>query len=111
VSTCFRKEAGSGGKDVKGIFRVHQFDKIEQFVICKDDLATSVKMQQQMLENSCEFYDLLGFPYRVVTIASAHLNDAAIKKYDLEAWFPGQVTSHVEREMGRRNGVNLVFIF
>jgi len=96
---------------VKGIFRVHQFDKIEQFVICKDDLATSVKMQQQMLENSCEFYDLLGFPYRVVTIASAHLNDAAIKKYDLEAWFPGQVTSHVEREMGRRNGVNLVFIF
>lgn len=98
ISTCFRKEAGSGGKDIKGIFRVHQFEKIEQFVICKDDLATSVRMQQEMLDNSCEFYDLLGFPYRVVTIASGHLNDAAIKKYDLEAWFPGQVKGEPSRK-------------
>merc|ERR1711971_1369754 len=86
ISTCFRKEAGSHGKDAWGIFRVHQFDKIEQFVICKPDESWS--RHEEMIAVSEEFYQSLGIPYRVVSICSKHLNNAAAKKYDLEGWFP-----------------------
>lgn len=90
VSTCFRKEAGSSGKDIRGIFRVHQFDKIEQFCLTIDDFEASSAMQKSMIQASEEFYKSLGFSYRVVCLVSGELNDAAVKKYDLEAWFPGQ---------------------
>ena len=92
ISTCFRKEAGSSGKDIRGIFRVHQFEKIEQFCLTVDDLEVSEAEQQRMLKAAQEFYESLGIPYRVVCIVSGELNDAAIKKYDLEGWFPGQQT-------------------
>ncbi len=88
-SPCFRKEAGSHGKDVWGIFRVHQFDKIEQFVITEDNLETSDKFQLEMLGVAEEFYQSLEIPYRVISIVSGELNNAAIRKYDLEGWFPG----------------------
>eukprot|EP00978_Attheya_sp_CCMP212_P025356 scaffold81399_cov43-Attheya_sp.AAC.2 len=90
ISTCFRKEAGSSGKDIRGIFRVHQFEKIEQFCITNDDFEVSSKEQIRMKEAAEDFYKSLGFPYRVVCLVSGELNDAAVKKYDLEAWFPGQ---------------------
>ncbi|KAL9180509.1 LOW QUALITY PROTEIN: hypothetical protein ACHAXT_010962 [Thalassiosira profunda] len=90
ISTCFRKEAGSSGKDIRGIFRVHQFEKIEQFCVVVDDFEESAKEQTRMIDAAKEFYESLGFPYRVVCIVSGALNDAAVKKYDLEAWFPGQ---------------------
>jgi len=90
VSTCFRKEAGSSGRDIRGIFRVHQFEKIEQFCITVDDFAESQAEQKRMIDASEEFYRSLGIPYRVVCIVSGELNDAAVKKYDLEGWFPGQ---------------------
>mmetsp|Transcript_16485 Transcript_16485/g.34630 ORF Transcript_16485/g.34630 Transcript_16485/m.34630 type:complete len:501 (-) Transcript_16485:215-1717(-) len=90
ISTCFRKEAGSSGRDIRGIFRVHQFEKIEQFCVVKDDFEESAKEQNRMIDAAKEFYESLGFPYRVVCIVSGALNDAAVKKYDLEAWFPGQ---------------------
>jgi seryl-tRNA synthetase len=92
VSTCFRKEAGSSGKDIRGIFRVHQFEKIEQFCLTVDDLAVSSAEQVRMLETAKEFYTSMGIAYRVVCLVSSELNDAAIKKYDLEGWFPGQGT-------------------
>ena len=92
ISTCFRKEAGSSGKDIRGIFRVHQFEKVEQFCITKDDLEVSQEEQQRMLQTAKDFYDSLGIAYRVVCLVSGELNDAAIKKYDLEGWFPGQQT-------------------
>ncbi len=92
ISTCFRKEAGSSGKDIRGIFRVHQFEKIEQFCLTIDSFEESQKEQKRMLSAAEEFYQSLGFPYRVVCIVSGELNDAAVKKYDLEAWFPGQQT-------------------
>jgi len=85
-STCFRKEAGSSGKDVLGIFRVHQFEKVEQFCITSPE--TSWEMHEQMQSSSEEFYTSLGFAYRVVSICSGALNNAAAKKYDTEAWFP-----------------------
>jgi len=87
-STCFRKEAGSHGKDAWGIFRVHQFEKIEQFVFCKPE--DSWKHFEEMIGTAEEFYKSLKLPYQIVAIVSGALNNAAAKKYDLEAWFPFQ---------------------
>ncbi|CAI5536724.1 unnamed protein product [Closterium sp. Naga37s-1] len=91
-STCFRKEAGSHGRDTLGIFRIHQFEKVEQFAITSPNGTDSWEMHEQMLKNSEEFYQQLGLPYRVVAIVSGALNDSAAKKYDLEAWFPASKT-------------------
>lgn len=87
-STCFRKEAGSHGRDAWGLFRVHQFEKIEQFIFCKPD--SSWEHLEEMLANSEGFYQSLGLSYRVVAIVSGALNNAAAKKFDLESWFPFQ---------------------
>ncbi|KAJ5888882.1 hypothetical protein N7495_008923 [Penicillium taxi] len=87
-STCYRKEAGSHGKEAWGIFRVHQFEKIEQFVLTKPE--DSWQAFDDMMATSEEFYQSLGLPYQVVAIVSGALNNAAAKKYDLEAWFPFQ---------------------
>lgn len=87
-STCFRKEAGSHGRDTLGIFRVHQFEKVEQFVICSPEGDESWRLMEEMLTNAETFYQMLDLPYRVVNIVSGELNNAAAKKYDLEAWFP-----------------------
>jgi seryl-tRNA synthetase len=92
-STCFRKEAGSCGKDTLGIFRVHQFEKIEQFCIThgdnhNGDSSESWLLMEEMLRTSEEFYQSLGIEYRVINIVSGALNNAAAKKYDLEGWFP-----------------------
>jgi len=89
ISTCFRKEAGKHGKDTLGVFRTHQFEKVEQFVLCNPEGGESWAMMDSMLEASMEFYQMLEIPFRVVNIVSGELNDAAAKKYDLEAWFPG----------------------
>jgi seryl-tRNA synthetase len=70
ISTCFRKEAGSHGKDTWGIFRVHQFEKVEQFVICEGDLEKSQRLQEEMSAAAEEFYQSLGFPYRVISIVT-----------------------------------------
>ena len=77
-STCFRKEAGSHGKDTWGIFRVHQFDKVEQFCITTPD--KSWDMQKEMCDLSEKFYQSLGLAYQVVNIVSGELNNAAAKK-------------------------------
>ncbi|EDK43961.1 seryl-tRNA synthetase [Lodderomyces elongisporus NRRL YB-4239] len=87
-SSCFRREAGSHGKDAWGIFRVHAFEKIEQFVLTEPD--KSWEEFDRMIGASEDFYQSLGLPYRVVGIVSGELNNAAAKKYDLEAWFPFQ---------------------
>ncbi|KAL0005909.1 hypothetical protein SO802_013470 [Lithocarpus litseifolius] len=87
-SSCFRKEAGAHGRDTLGIFRVHQFEKVEQFCITSPDNNESWDMHEEMIKNSEDFYKMLNLPYQVVSIVSGALNDAASKKYDLEAWFP-----------------------
>jgi len=89
VSTCFRKEAGKHGADTWGIFRVHQFEKVEQFVIVDSDLEKSNAMQEEMIATAEEFYKSLGFPFQTINIVSGALNNAATRKYDLECWFPG----------------------
>lgn len=90
ISSCFRREAGSHGKDTLGIFRVHRFEKVEQFIFCKPD--DSWKYHEELLSNSEEIFRELELPYRIVNIASGELNDNAAKKYDLEAWFPASET-------------------
>ncbi|KAF8717291.1 serine-tRNA ligase, partial [Rhizoctonia solani] len=87
-STCFRKEAGAAGRDTWGIFRVHQFEKVEQFCITQPE--HSWEMFEHMVENAEAFYQSLKIPYQVVAIVSGALNLAASQKYDLEAWFPFQ---------------------
>jgi seryl-tRNA synthetase len=87
-STCFRKEAGAHGKETWGIFRVHQFEKVEQFVLTEAE--KSWDMFNAMIETSEEFFKSLGLSYRLVSIVSGALNNAAAKKYDLEAYFPFQ---------------------
>ncbi|RLF64104.1 MAG: serine--tRNA ligase [Thermoplasmata archaeon] len=88
VSPCFRKEAGAHGKDTKGIFRVHQFHKIEQFVFCHPDESWDI--HEELIQNAEELWKGLGIPYRVVNICTGDIGVVAAKKYDLEAWMPAQ---------------------
>jgi seryl-tRNA synthetase len=87
-STCFRREAGAAGKDTRGMFRVHQFDKVEMFVFCRPEDSPAEHDRLLAMEES--LMGELGIPYRVVNIAAGDLGASAAKKYDLEGWFPGQ---------------------
>ncbi|HKR57746.1 MAG TPA: serine--tRNA ligase [Candidatus Nitrosopolaris sp.] len=87
-SPCFRKEAGAHGKDTKGIFRVHQFEKVEQFVYARPE--QSEQEHDRLLSISEEFYEKLGIPYRTVLLCSADLGKVSHKTYDIEAWMPAQ---------------------
>ncbi len=87
-STCFRREAGAAGKDTQGIFRVHQFDKVEMFSFVEP--GESGAEHERLLAIEEEILTALGIPYRVVNIAANDLGNSAAKKYDLEAWLPGQ---------------------
>ena len=87
-SPCFRREAGAAGKDTRGIFRVHQFDKVEMFTFVRPE--ESQDEHERLLAIEEEILTALGIPYRVVNIAVGDLGASAAKKYDLEAWLPGQ---------------------
>ncbi|MBA2763534.1 MAG: serine--tRNA ligase [Thermoleophilaceae bacterium] len=87
-SSCFRREAGAAGKDTRGIFRVHQFDKVEMFAFVEPELAEDE--HERLLAIEEELMQALEIPYRVVAIAVDELGSSAAKKYDIEAWLPGQ---------------------
>jgi seryl-tRNA synthetase len=86
ISPCFRREIGSHGIDTRGLFRVHQFNKVEQVVFCKPE--DSWKLHEEIQKNSEEMLQKLGIPYRVMNICTADIGIIAAKKYDIEAWFP-----------------------
>ena len=88
VSPCFRKEAGAHGKDQKGIFRVHQFEKIEQFIFCRPE--ESWDEHEKILKNTEEFYQKLEIPHRVMLLSSGDMGKVSAKTYDIEAWMAGQ---------------------
>ncbi|MCI4459485.1 MAG: serine--tRNA ligase [Acidilobus sp.] len=88
ISPAFRKEAGAANKDLKGVFRVHQFHKVEQFIFSKPE--ESRQLHEEIISNAEELFQGLGLPYRVVNIASGDLGACAVKKYDLEVWMPAQ---------------------
>jgi seryl-tRNA synthetase len=87
-SSCFRKEAGAHGRDMKGIFRVHQFEKVEQFTYCRPD--ESWREHERMLSLSEEFFKQLGIPYRVMLLCSGDTGKISAKTYDIEGWMAGQ---------------------
>jgi seryl-tRNA synthetase len=87
-STCFRRESGAAGKDTRGMFRVHQFNKVELFVYCEPE--RSAEEHDRLLAIEEELVQALELPYRVVNVAAGDLGASAVKKYDIEAWFPSQ---------------------
>ena len=89
-SPCFRREAGAAGKDTRGLVRVHQFMKTEQFVICKNDLAESEKWHQKLLAISEEILQDLEIPYQVLDVCAGDMGAPKYRQYDLEAWVPSQ---------------------
>ncbi|MCL6614579.1 MAG: serine--tRNA ligase [Firmicutes bacterium] len=89
-SSCFRREAGTYGKDTRGVYRIHQFDKVEQVVICRNDLETSIREQEFIQENAEEIVRALGLPHRVVVVATGEMGQGQVKKYDIETWMPGR---------------------
>jgi seryl-tRNA synthetase len=90
ISHCFRTEAGAHGKATRGIYRVHQFTKIEMFAFTAPDVAASDALHNEIVEIEEEIFQGLGIPYRVLDIASGDLGGPAYRKYDLEAWMPGR---------------------
>jgi len=113
ISPCFRKEIGGHGVDQKGVFRVHQFQKVEQFVFCRPE--QSAEVHEEIRANAEEVFRRLGIPYRVVNVCTGDLGTVAAKKYDIEAWFPRQgayrevvscsnCTDYQARRLGIRSG-------
>ena len=90
MSTCFRREAGAAGKDTYGLYRIHQFDKIEQVVICENSVEQSNKFHEEILANSESVMKALELPYRVVNVCTGDLGRGQVKKYDIEAWMPSR---------------------
>lgn len=89
-SPCYRREAGSYGKDTKGIYRLHEFAKVEQFVLCKADHQESVKWHEELTRNAEEILQDLKIPYRVVVNCGGDIGQAHVKTYDIEAWVPSE---------------------
>jgi len=111
-SSCFRREAGSYGKDTRGIIRVHQFDKVEMFVFCRPEDAEAE--HERILGWEREFIDALDIPYRVIDVATGDLGSSAARKFDIEAWIPTQgtyrevtSTSNTTEFQARRLGVRM----
>ncbi len=112
ISSCYRKEAGTHGKDTKGVFRVHEFRKVEQFIFSTP--SESWKLYEELLNNAVEFWDSLKIPFRIVNVCTGDVGIIATKKYDLEAWMPGSKTyreivscSHCTDYQSRRTNVRM----
>ena len=90
LSSCFRREAGAAGKDTYGLYRIHQFDKVEQVVICKNSTEESNKFHEEILANAEAVMQALELPYRVVVVCTGDLGRGQAKKYDIEAWMPSR---------------------
>jgi len=90
LSSCFRREAGAAGKDTYGLYRIHQFDKVEQVVICKNSIEESNKFHDEILTNAEVVMQALELPYRVVNVCTGDLGRGQAKKFDIEAWMPSR---------------------
>ena len=90
LSSCYRREAGTYGKDTRGLFRIHQFQKVEQVVLCANDPEVSAREHEHILANAEEILRALGLPYRVVLVCGGDLGVPQVKKYDIETWMPGR---------------------
>jgi len=89
-SPCFRREAGSYGKDTRGVYRLHQFNKIEQVIISTNDMSNSLTLHEELLANAEEILQDLELPYRVLLMCTGDMGEPQVKKYDIETWMPGR---------------------
>lgn len=101
LSTCFRREAGAAGKDTRGLYRIHQFDKVEQVIIGENDEQKSIEYHHEILTNSEEVMQALNLPYRVVNVCTGDLGRGQVQKFDIEAWMPSR-TSYGETHSASR---------
>jgi seryl-tRNA synthetase len=90
MSPCFRREAGTYGKDTAGIYRIHQFDKVEQVVVCRGDVEESRRWHEQITANAEAVLQKLELPYRVVSVCTGDLGIGQAAKYDIETWMPSR---------------------
>ena len=90
MSTCFRREAGAAGKDTRGLYRIHQFDKVEQVIVGINDEAQSIAYHKEILTNSEEVLQALNLPYRVVNVCTGDLGRGQVQKFDIETWMPSR---------------------
>lgn len=90
ISTCFRREAGAAGRDTKGLYRVHQFQKVEQVVFCANDVEVSEQEHMRLLKNSEEIVQALELPYRVVAVCTGDMGLGQVRKHDIETWMPSR---------------------
>jgi seryl-tRNA synthetase len=90
TSSCFRREAGTYGKDTAGIYRIHQFDKVEQVIICRNDVEESKRWHEQITANAEAVVQRLELPYRVVKVCTGDLGQGQAAKYDIETWMPSR---------------------
>ena len=92
ISACFRREAGAAGRDTKGLYRVHQFQKVEQVVFCQNDEEVSEQEHMRLLKNSEEIVQALELPYRVVAVCTGDMGLGQVRKHDIETWMPSRET-------------------
>jgi seryl-tRNA synthetase len=90
MSPCFRREAGTYGKDTAGLYRIHQFDKVEQVIICRNDVEESKKWHETILQNAEAILQKLELPYRIVKVCTGDLGQGQVAKYDIETWMPSR---------------------
>lgn len=90
LSSCFRREAGAAGRDTKGLYRIHQFQKVEQVIVCENDEAASRRFHGEILANSEEIVRALELPYRVVNVCDGDLGRGQVQKFDIECWMPSR---------------------
>jgi seryl-tRNA synthetase len=112
ISPCFRREAGSSGKDTRGLIRVHQFMKVEQYVICKNDTAESERWHQEILRTSEEIVQALELPYRLMDVCTGDMGAGKFRQYDVEVWVPSEgkfrethSCSNLQDWQARRTGI------
>ncbi|MMZ62679.1 Serine--tRNA ligase [compost metagenome] len=90
VSTCFRNEVGSAGRDVRGLYRVHQFSKVEMVIVCRPDPAVSESLHQEITRHAERLLELLELPYRVMAVCAGDMSQKTYKQYDIETWMPSR---------------------
>ena len=101
LSTCFRREAGAAGKDTKGLYRIHYFDKVEQVILCRNDPQASIEHHQEILANSEELLHALELPYQVVNVCTGDLGQGQVQKFDIQTWMPSR-NSYAETHSASR---------
>jgi seryl-tRNA synthetase len=92
TSPCFRREAGAAGKDTYGLYRIHLFDKVEQVVVCRNDLEESKRFHAEILQNAEDVMQAIGLPYRVVEVCTGDLGMGQVQKFDIETWMPSRMS-------------------